>query len=337
MKVSPDGTQFCQTGYPHFEPDSNYFQLFDFDNASGILSNAKVISNLTNTGWPYYSCEFSPDSRFIYVSTPTGDFIDQFEAKHGSAADINASRISVPATGGILGTQRGPDGKIYLNHQEQFLSVISQPNIKGTACNFELRKINLGNKNGGYGLPAVINDGFTHPFNTNSGINIQAPPGQTIEAGQSVQLYVSGGGTSFLWAPPQWLNNPAIQSPVATPAEDIIYTVTAINDIGCKAVDSVAIHVATIDGIYVPTGFTPFNDGRNEVFRPVIGLQYTLEEFSVYNRWGQKVFSTHENGKGWDGRVKGQKQNTGIYVWFVRAKALTNKKIEKKGTVMLIK
>ena len=335
MKVSPDGTQLCQTSYPHFDPGSNFLQLFDFDNATGILSNVRVINNLTNTDWGPYGCEFSPDSKLIYATIPSASFVDQFEVKLGSAAAVNASRVTIPADGGLFGIQAGPDGKIYLDHERKYLSVISSPNVKGIGCTFELDKINLENRNGKYGLPSIINDGFIHPVNP-CNLVIQVSPGQTIDAGQSVQLNVTGG-TSFQWSPPQWLSDPNIQNPVATPMEDIVYIVTTTDDAACKAVDSVTIHVNSIDGIYIPTGFTPGNDGRNDLLRPIMPARYKLEEFSVYNRWGQRVFSTREYGKGWDGKLNGLKQNSGIYVWFVRVTDPQNRKIERKGTIMLIR
>jgi gliding motility-associated-like protein len=162
------------------------------------------------------------------------------------------------------------------------------------------------------------------------------PPGQTIDAGQTVQLFVTGNGSSYQWSPPQWLSNPNIQNPVARPQNDITYVVTVTNDAGCKGIDSVAIHLHPIDGIYVPTGFTPGNDGKNDVIMPVMGTQYTLEEFSIYNRWGQKVFSTNVYGKGWDGKLNGQIQSGGVYVWIMKVTDPLKKKIEKKGTLTLI-
>ena len=166
---------------------------------------------------------------------------------------------------------------------------------------------------------------------------IQASPDQTIDAGQSVQLFVTGGGTGFQWSPVQGLDNPNISNPVARPQEDVTYVVTVTNDAGCKDVDSVFIHVNPIDGIYMPTGFTPGNDGLNDNIRPVMGLQYTLEEFSIFNRWGQKVFSTSEYGKGWDGKLGGRLQSNGIYIWVIKATDPLKKKIEMKGTLALIR
>jgi gliding motility-associated-like protein len=168
-------------------------------------------------------------------------------------------------------------------------------------------------------------------------LDIQAPPAQTIDPGQSVQLFVTGGGTTFQWSPAQWLNDPSIKNPIAKPLQDIMYTVTVSNDAGCIDVDSVLIHIKTFNGLYVPSAFTPGNDGLNDILKPFVGVEYTLSEFSVFNRWGQKVFSTSQNGKGWDGKSNGQPQGTGVYIWLIKVTDQQKKVIEKKGTVTLIR
>ena len=110
MKASPDGKFFCQTNYS--DAAGNFFQLFDFDNITGIISNPRTISN---TSTSYFDCEFSPDSKLLYVTRVFDEFIDQFEISSASAATINATRASIPATFGFYGIQAAPDGKIYLD------------------------------------------------------------------------------------------------------------------------------------------------------------------------------------------------------------------------------
>ena len=68
-------------------------------------------------------------------------------------------------------------------------------------------------------------------------------------------------------------------------------------------------------GFYVPSAFTPNGDTRNDVLTPVLPGGAILDYFTVYNRWGQKVFSTSTIGSGWDGKIKGKLQPLGTYVW----------------------
>jgi gliding motility-associated-like protein len=113
--------------------------------------------------------------------------------------------------------------------------------------------------------------------------------------------------------------------------------VTVFNIAGCS--DSAFINIkvfATGPTVFVPTAFTPNNDGKNDVLRPVaVGMQ-RIEYFNVYNRWGQLVFSTSFNGAGWDGRISGQSQATNVYVWMVKAIDFNGASYFQKGMVTLI-
>jgi gliding motility-associated-like protein len=60
--------------------------------------------------------------------------------------------------------------------------------------------------------------------------------------------------------------------------------------------------------IYVPTAFTPNNDGRNDYLRPILLGVKQLQYFRVYNRWGQVVYTMQPNQLGWDGTLNGQQQ-----------------------------
>lgn len=88
--------------------------------------------------------------------------------------------------------------------------------------------------------------------------------------------------------------------------------------------------------IFVPTGFTPNNDGRNDVLR-VIGTTVKRLEFGIFNRWGERIFYTTDIRRGWDGTVKGMKQDSGTYAYYVKAELLDGSVRIKKGTIMLIR
>jgi gliding motility-associated-like protein len=167
---------------------------------------------------------------------------------------------------------------------------------------------------------------------------IIASPDQTIRVGESVILSYAGPPGSSEWTPPMWLNNSTSKSPVASPLENIEYKITITNSDGCKAADSVKITVIQYDDIYVPGGFTPNNDGKNEDIKPYYPGTVTLRDFSIFNRWGQKVFNTSQRNAGWDGKLNGILQATGVYVWTLQATDEKNgKTINKKGTVVLIR
>ena len=70
-----------------------------------------------------------------------------------------------------------------------------------------------------------------------------------------------------------------------------------------------------MEGFYIPSGFTPNNDGKNDTFKPFIFGNVMAYKFIIYNRWGQIVFQTTDPYKGWDGRFKGQAQDSNVFIW----------------------
>jgi gliding motility-associated-like protein len=131
------------------------------------------------------------------------------------------------------------------------------------------------------------------------------------------------------------LSNDAIAAPVAIPLEETYYKVRATNVKGCVATDSVLIKVNPVQEIFIPTAFTPNGDGKNDHLIPFFPATTVLKNFTVYNRWGQLVFSSDARGKGWNGKLSGVEQAPGVYIWVFKASDGTGKQLERKGTVLL--
>jgi gliding motility-associated-like protein len=62
-----------------------------------------------------------------------------------------------------------------------------------------------------------------------------------------------------------------------------------------------------------------------------------LDFFRVFNRFGQLVFSTEQQDKGWDGTIAGKEQVPGTYIYMAQAVNYKGEKVFKKGTVLLIR
>jgi gliding motility-associated-like protein len=162
----------------------------------------------------------------------------------------------------------------------------------------------------------------------------------SIIIGQELQL-TAVGGSSYTWVPSIGLSSPFISSPVALynePSDGLRYNVFVYNQAGCVDTTSIMIKVfATEPTVFVPTAFTPNNDGKNDVLRAIAAGIKKLEYFSIYNRWGRLVFTTSEDRKGWDGTFNGSPQGTGTFVWMVKAVDYKSTPYFKKGTVTLIR
>ncbi|MBJ6142573.1 YncE family protein [Hymenobacter sp. BT559] len=155
LKFSPDGTKLAAAIWR----ESNKFEVYDFDRATGKVSNARSFG-------PYpeaYGVEFSPDGSKLYGTcngnsnpkTPTASpetQVWQFDLK--SKAAVQVGRSSNHKIGAL---QRGPDGKIYVAREDNsFLGVIGSPNAAGTACGYVDDGLKLGGRRSKLGLPGFV-------------------------------------------------------------------------------------------------------------------------------------------------------------------------------------
>lgn len=184
---------------------------------------------------------------------------------------------------------------------------------------------------------ACIDDSVTHTVTINAP-SITVSASQTIMPGQSVMISaISPTAVSYTWTPEESLSNPDIRNPLAMPLQDTWYKVTATSADACSVTDSVLIKVIPINDFYVPSAFTPNNDGLNDDIRPIYGGQFLLEQFSIFDRWGNRIFATKKRGQGWNGKLNGIDAATGVYVWILQAKDNQGKSYTRKGTITLIR
>lgn len=89
--------------------------------------------------------------------------------------------------------------------------------------------------------------------------------------------------------------------------------------------------------IYVPNAFSPNNDRKNDMFH--VTVQGTLKAFhiSVYNRFGNMVYSSSDVNGSWEGTLKGMPAPTGVYVYVITGVSYNNKNIKQKGIITLLR
>jgi gliding motility-associated-like protein len=109
-----------------------------------------------------------------------------------------------------------------------------------------------------------------------------------------------------------------------------------ITDLCGSYSDEIVIRKLQACLLIMPNAFTPNNDGTNDLFRIPPGVPLILDDFSIYDRWGNKIFTTNDIKKGWDGSYKGTRLSTGVFVYTVSGK-LNNEDKFLKGTVLLIR
>ncbi|HVV03925.1 MAG TPA: gliding motility-associated C-terminal domain-containing protein [Puia sp.] len=180
-------------------------------------------------------------------------------------------------------------------------------------------------------------------------VNVVVRPAPVLSAGVDTFLLVgqsfilhaedvsNSGFNSWQWSPPEGLDNPSSQDPVAQPVKNTTYTVTAATGEGCSATASISIKVYSEANIFVPNAFTPNGDGHNDVLRAIpIGMK-AFGYFAIWNRWGQRVFYTKDPGIGWDGSIGGRLGEPGVFVWKVSGIDYKGDPVQRGGTVILIR
>ena len=171
-------------------------------------------------------------------------------------------------------------------------------------------------------------------------INVHAKP--VVNAGEDRVMFfgenvkilatVTGEDPVYYWDPPDHLSDINILDPIASPSLEKKYTLYATSSFGCKNEDEMTIKV--VAGIFVPTGFTPNGDGKNDSWRiPFLDpkLRATVR---VYNRYGQLVYEVESKTVDWDGSFNGRLQATGTFVYHISFK---NGRKDMKGTFTLIR
>ena len=213
MKISPDGRKLamaCNGPATVTTLGNGGFQLFDFDAATGVISNSLVINSQVGA----YGVEFSPDGKYLYGGiASSGIFMNaallQWNICQSSTAAIVASQYSVGfnTAYGTTSIQRAVDDKLYIapNNPSNFyaLHVINNPNNAGAAMGLSLNAISTGTKQVTLGLPNYINN-YTKPVPvpfTNSiacqTASFAVPPTPTLSGGCSSAA--PSAPSAYLW------------------------------------------------------------------------------------------------------------------------------------------
>jgi len=92
------------------------------------------------------------------------------------------------------------------------------------------------------------------------------------------------------------------------------YEVTITDEYDCMASDILILTPQCPTAIYMPTAFSPNDDGVNDEFR-IDGFDIISLEFLIYDRWGNGVFQSTSFSTSWDGNYRGQPASEGLYSW----------------------
>lgn len=160
MKFSPKGDKLAFTSF-----GLGTIQLFSFDNATGIVSNAVTIPvTLPTIHHGPNVVEFSPDGTKLYVTVIHGSSQDglqntlfQYDLLNGNTETNLNLYTGSTQNDDVMSIQLGRDGKIYVLRRNQFvLGVIENPNRQGLECNYKESYFGLVEANAFNGLPNIV-------------------------------------------------------------------------------------------------------------------------------------------------------------------------------------
>src|SRR5687768_11286715 len=260
-----------------------------------------------------------------------------------------ASTDTVLVTASIIDSTLTMLGKEFFcitNGDSAVLSVLPTYNIQWYRNNIPINGANgpvyKVTQSGSY-YASLINNYGCRANTNNKSILIEEPtpairyPVQYAVINYPQQLYARNFGVNAIWDPPAYLNNSESYIPVFNGPSDIEYTITIETAAGCVTVDTQLVKTVKEVKIYVPTAFTPNNDGLNDYLKPIpVGIK-ELKYFRIYNRWGQLIFDLKSNSRGWDGAIGNKLQGTQVFVWMAEGIGVDNSVHKLKGTALLIR
>lgn len=185
------------------------------------------------------------------------------------------------------------------------------------------------------GIDTVVKNNFVNVFDIPT---LTVSNDTTINIGESATISASGGLT-YNWYPNVngTISCPTCASTVVQPTVTTNYIVVASNSIYCRVQDTVTVIVDVNCGdFFIPNVFSPNDDGLNDMIN-VHGRCIVSFNLQIFNRWGEKVFETSSMSDGWDGTFKGQKLDTGVFVYKADGVSIDGQSFNLKGNITLIR
>ncbi len=145
---------------------------------------------------------------------------------------------------------------------------------------------------------------------------------------------------TYLWQPSETLSCSDCPSPVATPLNTTIYTLTATNGAGCMTTAEVTLTV--FDNaearLLLPPAFSPNGDGVNDDLKVLYTGELSQFKVVIYNRWGKQVYYSESERESWDGTLpNGQAADIGVYFYYIEGIFKGSETQKKQGTITLIR
>ena len=345
---------------------------YDQNNPSGteILTNAAAngcdsilqvqLSFLPAVNGPLIAELLFPGDSIVVNGTvynqanPSGTEIFAGAAANGCDSIVTISLtfedIYIGATGISPACFRGEDGLIVIDTLiggKPPYSVALGSNDFEPIAGFPVTLGGLGS--GDYDLWIEDADGFTYVLEVTisdpPALVLELGPDRTLPLGESVEFepLLNFVPAALQWAPSAFLSCDTCLNPLASPLEDITYTLTAIDPLGCLTSDQISLRVYRQRALYAPNAFSPDFDGVNDLFTIFAGAEVAeIRNLQIFNRWGDQVFQApliplNDESWGWDGTFRGQRLDADVFVYYAEVEYIDGQRELIKGDVLLIR
>jgi len=115
-----------------------------------------------------------------------------------------------------------------------------------------------------------------------------------------------------------------------------LYSLTATNNCGSTSDDIIVSK--GVCKVFMPSAFTPNNDGLNDYFKALGTETVTKFDLRIFNRWGEMVFQTTDKSKGWNGKLGGIDQSSAVFVYTLQYTDLNSPQPQVlRGTFLLMR
>lgn len=147
----------------------------------------------------------------------------------------------------------------------------------------------------------------------------------TVESGESVNVKAevsSAGGYNVNWKSQEAniFSCDNCEETIITPTITSTCWLTAESSTGCAVKIPFTVRIIKNNEIYVPTAFSPNQDGVNDRLTVFGKTGNIIRSFKIFDQWGELVYSNNSlelnnQSQGWDGKFNGQPMNTGVFIW----------------------
>ncbi len=331
VTVNPAITSFC-TGET-VSITANGAASYSWSPASGLNTNigANVIASLTSTtiysvtGTDANGCSATATASLTFDATPIASFtiIPSTGCEPLKVLFQNTSSNGVTAIWNFGDGTTGTGNSIQHNYMAGIYDVL-MITANASGCADSVTQLSAVTS-----LPGPTANFYMDP----------PAPGNMMYSNNLFNfINISSGATAYNWNFGDQTFDTSFNTTHSFEEMGEYYVIlTAIADNGCR--DTARSPMIIIEGEpkpWIPSAFTPNNDGAND-FLMIYGVGISSLDFRVYDRIGEMVFQTKDYSIGWDGTFLGMKENTNVFVYVAEVEMLSGEKYILKGDVTLIR